>query len=194
MYDSYYTWILLVPVLISLIASIGKVPFTILKSDNINWLNFSVFLVNVVRVLLTKLHPNSAQPAPLALRKAARATLILVPLFGLQNVLLPFRPNLDSFYEKYYQVLSAILVSLQVNHAPIYWNLFSYPNWGFFLFVHVFLKNHKKNVPPIYWTFTIILIEDSSFFYRVFVFHVCSVLLIMMSSLRYVIYLVDIFQ
>lgn len=38
----------------------------------------SVILINVVRVLLTKLHPWSAQPAPVALKKATRATLILV--------------------------------------------------------------------------------------------------------------------
>lgn len=37
-----------------------------------------VFLVNVVRVLCNKLHPGTAQLAPLALQKALRATLILV--------------------------------------------------------------------------------------------------------------------
>lgn len=37
-----------------------------------------VFLINVVRVLCNKLHPGTAQLAPLALQKALRATLILV--------------------------------------------------------------------------------------------------------------------
>lgn len=37
-----------------------------------------VFLVNVVRVLCNKLHPGTAQLAPIALQKALRATLILV--------------------------------------------------------------------------------------------------------------------
>lgn len=39
---------------------------------------FAVFLVNVVRVLCNKLHPGTAQLAPMALQKALRATLILV--------------------------------------------------------------------------------------------------------------------
>lgn len=74
---------------------------------------FSVFLINVVRILLTKLHPSSDKPAPLALRKAVRATLILVPLFGLQHLLLPLRPEAGSGIEKYYQIAAAILISLQ---------------------------------------------------------------------------------
>lgn len=59
MEESPSMWILKIPVLISLLASI-------------------VFLINVVRVLCNKLHPGTAQLAPLALRKALRATLILV--------------------------------------------------------------------------------------------------------------------
>lgn len=87
-------WIIIVPVGISLIASF-------------------VFLVNVVRVLLTKLHPAATQHASVAARKAARAALILVPLFGLHFVLLPFRPLPDSPWEKTYQIVSALLTSLQ---------------------------------------------------------------------------------
>ena len=37
-----------------------------------------IFLINIVRVLMTKLHPKSTNPAPLAIKKAVRATLILV--------------------------------------------------------------------------------------------------------------------
>lgn len=73
-----------------------------------------MFLINVVRVLLTKLHPSSAHPAPLGMRKAVRATLILVPLFGLHHVLIPFRPDPGSPLEVVYQIVSAVLVSLQV--------------------------------------------------------------------------------
>lgn len=68
----------------------------------------------MVRVLFKKLHPCSSQSTPLALRKAARATLILVPLFGLHNILLPFRPEAGDSMDKFYQFLSALLVSLQV--------------------------------------------------------------------------------
>lgn len=52
-------WILTIPVLILLICS-------------------TVFLINIVRVVITKLHPKSETPAPLAIKKAVRATLILV--------------------------------------------------------------------------------------------------------------------
>lgn len=57
--ESHYMWILIVPVIILLVCS-------------------TIFLINIVRVLITKLHPKSASPAPLAIKKAVRATLILV--------------------------------------------------------------------------------------------------------------------
>uniref|UniRef100_A0A8W7PLV7 G-protein coupled receptors family 2 profile 2 domain-containing protein n=1 Tax=Anopheles coluzzii TaxID=1518534 RepID=A0A8W7PLV7_ANOCL len=72
-----------------------------------------VFLINVVRVLLTKLSSTSPHPAPLGLRKATRATLILIPLFGLQHILLPFRPEKGCSLERYYQIGAALLISLQ---------------------------------------------------------------------------------
>ncbi|XP_046802272.1 calcitonin gene-related peptide type 1 receptor [Lucilia cuprina] len=92
--DSLLLWIFSVPVCISLVASF-------------------FFLINVLRVIVRKLHPQSAQPAPLAIRKAVRATIILVPLFGLQHFLLPYRPDSGSPLERFYQLLSVILVSLQ---------------------------------------------------------------------------------
>ncbi|XP_059055218.1 calcitonin receptor-like [Achroia grisella] len=87
-------WIIIVPVLMSLVASF-------------------VFLVNVVRVLLTKLHPAPNQHASLAARKATRAALILIPLFGLHFVLIPLRPPSGTQGEIIYQVISALLTSLQ---------------------------------------------------------------------------------
>ncbi|XP_073954474.1 calcitonin gene-related peptide type 1 receptor-like [Choristoneura fumiferana] len=90
--DSF--WIIVVPVLVSLLSSF-------------------VFLVNVVRVLLTKLHPAPNQHARLAARKAARAALILIPLFGLHFVLIPLHPSPGARGEKLYQVVSALLTSLQ---------------------------------------------------------------------------------
>ncbi|KAF4532648.1 hypothetical protein B566_EDAN009829, partial [Ephemera danica] len=94
MEDSYSTWLLTAPVLLSMLANM-------------------VFLINVVRVLLTKLHPRSSSPAPRGMRKAVRATLILVPLFGLHHILLPFRPEPRATGEILYQVFSAVVVSLQ---------------------------------------------------------------------------------
>ncbi|XP_063837278.1 calcitonin gene-related peptide type 1 receptor-like isoform X2 [Ostrinia nubilalis] len=87
-------WIIIVPVLISLFASF-------------------VFLVNVVRVLLTKLHPAPNQHVSVAAKKAVRATLILIPLFGLHFVLIPLVPPPNSPGERAYQVISALLTSLQ---------------------------------------------------------------------------------
>ncbi|BES94464.1 HormR [Nesidiocoris tenuis] len=94
MNDSHTQWILTVPVCLSMLASLA-------------------FLVNVVRVLLTKLHCNSANPAPIGLRKAVRAAFILVPLFGIHHILIPFRPEPHEPGERIYQVFSALLVSLQ---------------------------------------------------------------------------------
>ncbi|XP_075990868.1 calcitonin gene-related peptide type 1 receptor-like isoform X2 [Anticarsia gemmatalis] len=92
--ESDTIWIIAVPVGISLLASF-------------------VFLINVVRVLLTKLHPAPNQHASVAAKKAARAALILIPLFGLHFMLIPLRPLPDSPGEKLYQVASALLTSLQ---------------------------------------------------------------------------------
>lgn len=47
-------------------------------------------------------------------RKAVRATLILIPLLGLQYMLTPFRPPPGSSGEQFYDILSAIATSLQV--------------------------------------------------------------------------------
>ncbi|XP_055389094.1 calcitonin gene-related peptide type 1 receptor isoform X2 [Condylostylus longicornis] len=94
MYNSDLLWILTVPVCLTLFISF-------------------VFLINVVRVLVKKLHPCSAQPAPLAIRKAVRATIILVPLFGIQHFLIPYRPEHGTPLEKAYELMSVFLVSLQ---------------------------------------------------------------------------------
>ncbi|KAF2895466.1 hypothetical protein ILUMI_10708, partial [Ignelater luminosus] len=94
MYESYSSWILIVPVCLSLIASL-------------------VFLINVLRVILTIMHPNSANPAPTGMRRAARAALILVPLFGLQHILIPLRPDVHEPHEHLYQYITVFVVSLQ---------------------------------------------------------------------------------
>ncbi|CAH1404882.1 unnamed protein product [Nezara viridula] len=107
--ESHTQWILTVPVLLSMLASLG-------------------FLINVVRVLLTKLHCNSANPAPIGLRKAVRAALILVPLFGIHHILIPFRPEPNGPGERVYQVFSALLVSLQ--HAPLILTDISHVDYG----------------------------------------------------------------
>lgn len=95
MHESHCQWVLAAPVFASILTSL-------------------LFLMNVMRVLLTKLHRNSANPAPIGVRKAARAALILVPLFGIHYILIPYRPKHKTAIEIAYQVFSVVLVSTQV--------------------------------------------------------------------------------
>ncbi|XP_046396747.1 calcitonin gene-related peptide type 1 receptor-like isoform X2 [Ischnura elegans] len=56
---------------------------------------------------------SSAAAAARRSRKAVRATLILIPLLGLQYILTPFRPDSGAPGEALYQILSAIVASYQ---------------------------------------------------------------------------------
>ena len=47
-------------------------------------------------------------------RKAVRATLILIPLLGLQYMLFPMRPREGSTLDDVYLIAVAIVTSLQV--------------------------------------------------------------------------------
>lgn len=126
-------WILSGPVCISMLANV-------------------FFLVNIVRVLVTKLKsPGSCRydpqngsvggaqplnpvaelrngdraadiparssswsvPSLASLRKAVRATFILLPLLGLHYVVMPFRPESGAPGEFAYQIVSAVITSFQ---------------------------------------------------------------------------------
>ncbi|XP_030034837.1 calcitonin gene-related peptide type 1 receptor [Manduca sexta] len=87
-------WIISAPVLTSLVAS-------------------TVFLINVIRVLLTNVRPTCNRSTTIAAKKATRATLILIPLFGLHYIMMPLRPASGTIGEKIYDVISAIVTSLQ---------------------------------------------------------------------------------
>ena len=91
MHESTLQWIMFAPVVASIL------------------LNF-IFLCNIVRLLITKLRqiPEAAHT-----RKAARATLILIPLLGIQYLLVPIRPEKGSKSEDVYVIVLALLVSLQ---------------------------------------------------------------------------------
>ncbi|VDI71319.1 Hypothetical predicted protein [Mytilus galloprovincialis] len=64
---------------------------------------------------MTKLKdlPEAAQN-----KKAARATLVLIPLLGFQYLLLPMRPDHGSPFEDVYSYCSAILTSCQREESP----------------------------------------------------------------------------
>ncbi|KAH8009216.1 hypothetical protein HPB51_013124 [Rhipicephalus microplus] len=69
------------------------------------------FLVNIVRVLVTKLRAVNS-PDNESTRKAVRATVILLPLLGLHYVVTPFRPDKGSILLAY-EIISALVTSLQ---------------------------------------------------------------------------------
>ncbi|XP_052812369.1 calcitonin gene-related peptide type 1 receptor-like isoform X2 [Mya arenaria] len=69
-----------------------------------------IFLINVMRLLMTKLR---RMPEIVQTKKATRATLILVPLLGLQFLLLPWKPNEGTVLEKVYHIVVALAISLQ---------------------------------------------------------------------------------
>ncbi|XP_066986400.1 calcitonin gene-related peptide type 1 receptor-like [Macrobrachium rosenbergii] len=92
--ESYYSLILSIPVCLSILANL-------------------VFLINIVRVLVTKLRANHLPDEAQGTRKAVRATLILIPLLGLHYVLIPVKPDKGSSGELVYQVIAALASSFQ---------------------------------------------------------------------------------
>lgn len=66
------------------------------------------FLLNIVRVLITKLKVTHQAESHLYM-KAVRATLILVPLLGIQFVLLPWRPEGRPVEEVYDYVMNILM-------------------------------------------------------------------------------------
>uniref|UniRef100_A0AAR5PS78 G-protein coupled receptors family 2 profile 2 domain-containing protein n=1 Tax=Dendroctonus ponderosae TaxID=77166 RepID=A0AAR5PS78_DENPD len=77
-----------------------------------------LFLINIVRVVVLKLRRGPAnEPSGGASRstlQALRATLLLVPLLGLNFLLTPFRPQGGPPWEYVYEIVSAITMSFQV--------------------------------------------------------------------------------
>ncbi|XP_055676478.1 calcitonin gene-related peptide type 1 receptor isoform X2 [Lutzomyia longipalpis] len=95
--ETSYTNILVAPVVISMLLNL-------------------LFLCNIVRVLLLKLKapagPHGGGPSRTVLQ-AFRATLLLVPLLGLQYILTPFRPAPGHPWERVYETVSAFTASFQ---------------------------------------------------------------------------------
>uniref|UniRef100_A0A8C4IU18 Calcitonin gene-related peptide type 1 receptor n=1 Tax=Dicentrarchus labrax TaxID=13489 RepID=A0A8C4IU18_DICLA len=66
------------------------------------------FLLNIVRVLITKLRVTHQAESSLYMR-AVRATLILIPLLGIQFVLLPYKPQDHWVFEVYLYIMDILL-------------------------------------------------------------------------------------
>ncbi|XP_030754133.1 calcitonin gene-related peptide type 1 receptor-like [Sitophilus oryzae] len=79
-----------------------------------------IFLINIVRVVVVKLRMGPAHDgqgggggASRSTLQALRATLLLVPLLGLNFLLTPFRPQGGHMWENIYDIVSAITTSFQ---------------------------------------------------------------------------------
>ncbi|KAH0627454.1 hypothetical protein JD844_003177 [Phrynosoma platyrhinos] len=70
------------------------------------------FLLNIVRVLVTKLRDTHRAESNMYM-KAVRATLILVPLLGIQFVIIPWRPE-NKLAGEVYDYIMHILMHYQV--------------------------------------------------------------------------------
>lgn len=70
------------------------------------------FLLNIIRVLVTKLRDTHRAESNMYM-KAVRATLILVPLLGIQFVIFPWRPE-NRLAGEVYEYIMHILIHYQV--------------------------------------------------------------------------------
>ncbi|XP_050309607.1 calcitonin gene-related peptide type 1 receptor-like [Anthonomus grandis grandis] len=88
------TWFISVPIVLTLASSI-------------------IFLINILLVILTTRNPASPNPAPDSTRKAVRAALILTPLFGLQFIFIPVKPDVGHPLYNIYLYFSMVIISYQ---------------------------------------------------------------------------------
>ena len=94
--DSNYGYVLSVPILICTVLNI-------------------CFLINIIRVLRSKMGgPNVSSQEAGNQMAVARAIFILMPLLGVHNMIISFRPETGTMAENVYQFVSAVLVSFQV--------------------------------------------------------------------------------
>ncbi|GAB1599180.1 calcitonin gene-related peptide type 1 receptor-like [Argonauta hians] len=67
---------------------------------------------NILRMLLSKLRARNSDPYHQTSR-GVRATLLLIPLLGLHYLMLPLKPEGNDTIEFIYDIISALLISLQ---------------------------------------------------------------------------------
>lgn len=94
----------------------AKMPFLL------NFLQVNLFfLLNIIRVLVTKLRDTHRAESNMYM-KAVRATLILVPLLGIQFVIFPWRPE-NRVAGEVYEYVMHILMHYQVqSHIHLNYN------------------------------------------------------------------------
>lgn len=92
--------------------SVGDYFSDYLQCHFLLWQVNLFFLLNIVRVLITKLKDTHKAESNLYM-KAVRATLILVPLLGIEFVLFPWRPE-GRIAEEVYDYVMHILMHYQV--------------------------------------------------------------------------------
>ncbi|CAL8137232.1 unnamed protein product [Orchesella dallaii] len=85
-------WILLAPMIFALTANL-------------------LFLINIMRILLTKVQRPNASSDSAQLRRAVKATFVLFPLLGINNLL--FLHNPGGEFNKYFVIFNAIFGSTQ---------------------------------------------------------------------------------
>ncbi|XP_067649770.1 corticotropin-releasing factor receptor 2-like isoform X1 [Haliotis asinina] len=70
------------------------------------------FLVNIIRILITKLRANNTIET-VRIRKAIKATAVLLPLLGIINILFLLKPEENGSLTKAYRVINAVLPACQ---------------------------------------------------------------------------------
>ncbi|KAG8186927.1 hypothetical protein JTE90_000399 [Oedothorax gibbosus] len=86
-------WIIYVPMVLALVVNFG-------------------FLAHIIQVIVTKLRSTHADE-PAQFRRAVRATMVLIPLFGLHFLLLSFHPHKDCHGLLIYNIATYSLDGLQ---------------------------------------------------------------------------------
>lgn len=92
-------------------------------------------LFNVIRILVTKLKDNLTTEAQ-KIRKSLRATILLIPLLGIANILYFFDPPGTNILFLIYTIVTNIFLMYQGVFVSIF---------------HCFLNNEVKDVLKRYW-------------------------------------------
>ncbi|KAG7176323.1 Corticotropin-releasing factor receptor 2-like 1 [Homarus americanus] len=114
-----YVWILVAPMVTALMVGPPMITALMLSPPMVTALMVGpprvtaltinlLFLINIVRILVTKLRASDAQ-----VRKAIKATAVLFPLLGITNMLFAINPGDKGNLEGAYMLTNAILQSTQ---------------------------------------------------------------------------------